>query len=99
MAEAEAPASSDAAGTRPRIRAGARLRYDETREADLLLAPEVVVRLNASAAAILRLCDGTRTEPEIVAGLCGRFPDASQAQIARSVRDFLERVGREGWLE
>jgi len=89
----------DATDRRPRIRAGARLSHDERRETDLLLAPEVVVRLNGSAAAILRLCDGTRTQRDIVKCLLDRFPDADESRIAASVSDFLERFGREGWLQ
>ena len=46
--------------TRPCLVAGARLRYDEVREEHLLLIPEGAVRLNATAAEVLELCDGER---------------------------------------
>ena len=41
--------------TRPRLATGARLQYDEVREEHLLLVPEGVVRLNATAAEVLEL--------------------------------------------
>ena len=59
--------------TRPRLATGARLRYDEVREEHLLLIPEGAVRLNASAAEVLELCDGERSIDDIVAALSARY--------------------------
>lgn len=44
--------------SRPRLAAGARLHWDAVREKQVLLTPEGVLVLNATAAAILALCDG-----------------------------------------
>ena len=59
--------------TRPRLVIGARLRYDEVREEHLLLIPEGAVRLNATAAEVLGLCDGERSLDDIVGALSARY--------------------------
>ena len=62
--------------TRPRLVTGARLRYDEVREEHVLLVPEGAVRLNATAAAVLELCDGERAVDDIAAALSERYGGA-----------------------
>jgi coenzyme PQQ biosynthesis protein PqqD len=52
------------------------------------------VRLNASAAAILTLCDGTYTRGEIVTSVAGTADPA----LAADVRAFLEAARRSGWV-
>jgi pyrroloquinoline quinone biosynthesis protein D len=52
------------------------------------------IRLNASAAAILELCDGTRTREEIVAQAVGSGADG----LAGDVREFLDAASRRGWI-
>lgn len=74
----------------------ARLRYEEKRKLDLLLLPERVVKLNSTGAAILRLCDGTRTVQEIVQELELRF---EKAGLGNDVLEFLRRVFEQGWIE
>jgi len=59
--------------TRPRLVTGARLRYDEVRAEHQMLVPEGVVRLNATAAEVLELCDGERSLDEIVSALSERY--------------------------
>jgi coenzyme PQQ biosynthesis protein PqqD len=54
---------------RPRLAARARLRWDRVDGRYLLLYPERGLALNESAAAILRLCDGSRTIDAIVTEL------------------------------
>jgi pyrroloquinoline quinone biosynthesis protein D len=71
------------------------LRHDPRRGADLLLMPERVVVLEGQAAAVLRLCDGTRSAARVVAELQARFPGAP---VAADVPAFLGRVRDEGWL-
>ncbi len=53
------------------------------------------VRLNASAAAILELCDGTRTPEDIIDSLSDPPPDQ---HLARMVREFLEAALRSAWI-
>jgi hypothetical protein len=52
------------------------------------------VRLNATAAAILALCDGTRTRADIVARVAG----TGDAALAADVKAFLEAARRSGWI-
>jgi hypothetical protein len=52
------------------------------------------VRLNATAAAILALCDGTYTPAEIVTHVAGTADPA----LAADVRAFLEAARRSGWV-
>jgi len=84
-----------AEGWRPAVAPSVLLRHDRVRGADLLVLPERVVVLRGSAAAILRLCDGSREVPAIVGELAGTFPDAP---VAEEVPAFLDRVRGEGWV-
>ena len=79
--------------TRPRLVTGARLRYDEVREEHLLLVPEGAVRLNATAAAVLELCDGSRSIEEIAGVLSARFDGAD---VGDDVRELVEAMAQKG---
>ena len=52
------------------------------------------VRLNATAAAILALCNGTYTRGEIVTRVAG----TADPVLASDVRAFLEAARRSGWV-
>jgi pyrroloquinoline quinone biosynthesis protein D len=52
------------------------------------------VRLNATAATILSLCDGNYTRAEIVT----RVASAGDPALAADVRAFLEAARRSGWV-
>ncbi|MGH8199980.1 MAG: PqqD family peptide modification chaperone [Steroidobacteraceae bacterium] len=52
------------------------------------------VRLNATAAAILGLCDGNYTRAEIVTRVAG----TEDLTLAADVRAFLEAARRSGWV-
>jgi pyrroloquinoline quinone biosynthesis protein D len=82
--------------SKPRLARKARLRYEEVRQADLLLLPERVVKLNPTGAAILRLCDGKRTVSEIAGELEARY---GQQNLQQDVLEFLQRVSAQGWIE
>lgn len=82
--------------SKPRLARKVRLRYEEVRQADLLLLPERVVKLNPTGAAILRLCDGNRTVSEIAKELETRY---GQSNLENDVLEFLERVWGQGWIE
>jgi coenzyme PQQ biosynthesis protein PqqD len=79
--------------TRPRLATGARLQYDEVREEHLLLVPEGVVRLNATAAEVLELCDGERSLDEIVCALVERYDGAD---LDGDVRGLVEAMAAKG---
>lgn len=82
--------------SKPALVRKARLRYEEVRKVDLLLLPERVVKLNPTGAAILRLCDGSRTVLEIAKDLETR---SGQANLQEEVLGFLRRVAEQGWIE
>ena len=79
--------------TRPRLVDGARLRYDDVRDEHLLLIPEGAVRLNATAAQVLELCDGERSEDDIAAALSERY---GGADVADDVRELLGGMAERG---
>jgi pyrroloquinoline quinone biosynthesis protein D len=81
--------------TRPRLVTGARLRYDEVREEHLLLVPEGAVRLNATAAAVLELCDGQRSVDDIVGVLSARY---GGAEVGGDVHELVDGMAERGLL-
>lgn len=78
---------------RPRLVTGARLRYDDVREEHMLLVPEGAVRLNATAAEVLGLCDGERSVDDIVVMLSARY---GGADVTDDVRELLAGLGQRG---
>ena len=80
---------------RPRLAASVRLQWDAQRQQHVLLAPEKVVVLNATGAAILALCDGQRTVVEITATLAERF----QRAVDADVDTFVSRLAARGLVE
>lgn len=88
------PASSPGPSmTRPRLVTGARLRYDEVREEHLLLVPEGAVRLNATAAEVLGLCDGERSLQDIVGELSARYGGSDVSDDVRGLLDAMTQRG------
>ena len=79
--------------TRPRLVTGARLRYDDVREEHLLLIPEGAVRLNASAAEVLELCDGERSVDDIVGALSARY---AGADVRGDVLELVDTLAQQG---
>jgi pyrroloquinoline quinone biosynthesis protein D len=75
----------------PRLGRGVRMRYDRARDRHVLLLPETVVVLNATGAAILELCDGSRTVGEIVAALRERYGEVPEEQVHAYLAKLVER--------
>jgi pyrroloquinoline quinone biosynthesis protein D len=84
------------AGSVPRLAARTRLRHDAVRDAEILLYPEGVLVLNASAAAILKLCDGIRNVEELAALLSAQFDGAD---VTQDVLTLLDRLAARGLVE
>jgi pyrroloquinoline quinone biosynthesis protein D len=76
------------ADTVPRLWRLARLEYDTVRQRHVLLYPEGAVLLNDTGAAILELCNGTRTVDQIVAILSDRY----QADVSVDVQEYLSQM-------
>jgi pyrroloquinoline quinone biosynthesis protein D len=83
---------------RPRLPRGVRLRSDEVRGGHVLLAPERVVRADAVAVAVLKLCDGTRTLNALVDELCAVYK-AERSRIDGDVRALLADLAAKGMIE
>lgn len=80
---------------RPSIRPGIRLQWEAVQNAYVLLYPEGMVKLNTSAAEILRRCDGMRSVDEIVADLESTF---KRNGLHAEIEHFLELARAQGWL-
>jgi pyrroloquinoline quinone biosynthesis protein D len=74
--------------TVPRLWRLARLEYDPVRQKHVLLYPEGAVLLNDTGAAILELCNGTRTVDEIVTILTKRY----HADVSADVNEYLSQM-------
>lgn len=79
----------------PRLRRGVRLTFDRTRDTHVLLFPEGVLVPNATAAAVLELCDGSTTVRQIASSLGARF----RAVRAVDVADVLDRLAERRVVE
>ncbi|WP_129777810.1 pyrroloquinoline quinone biosynthesis peptide chaperone PqqD [Peristeroidobacter soli] len=80
---------------RPSMRPGFRLQWEEVQKAYVLLYPEGMVKLNTSAAEILRRCDGERSVDEIVADLESAF---NRKGLQGDIEQFLQLARAQGWL-
>jgi pyrroloquinoline quinone biosynthesis protein D len=73
----------------------ARLRFDRIASGHVLLAPERGFRLNDSAAAVLRLCDGQLSVRQIAQRL---GPPAQAEQVLADVLALAEDLQERGLL-
>ena len=69
----------------PRLWRLARLDFDPVRQRPVLLYPEGAVLLNETGAAILELCNGSRTLGDIVTILTERY----NADVSADVTEYL----------
>ncbi len=81
--------------SRPVIARGTRLQWEGAQGAHVLLYPEGMVKLNASAAAILTRCDGARTVAEVI----GELERTYCAELGKDVLAFLTLALERNWLE
>lgn len=72
----------------PRLWRLARLDYDAVRQRPVLLYPEGAVLLNDTGAAILELCNGSRTVSQIVTILTERY----QSDVSADVTEYLDQM-------
>ncbi|MFI5588765.1 pyrroloquinoline quinone biosynthesis peptide chaperone PqqD [Amycolatopsis sp. NPDC051758] len=86
---------SDDLTATPRLATKAMLKHDSVRDVELLLLPERVVLLNKSGAAILGLCDGSRTVQQLVERL---EHDFEATDLTNDVMAFLQDASGRGWV-
>jgi pyrroloquinoline quinone biosynthesis protein E len=89
---------SDQLDQRPSLPGKARLRRDPVTCEPILLFPEGVLRLNATGASILALCDGRHTLREILTALSKRFA-GSPDEIGQDSEAFLAGLDGRGLLK
>jgi len=80
------------AASRPRLASKARLRFDRKTERTMVLFPEKGIELSASAAEIMRLCDGSKTVATIVDELSAKFVARERSEMEREVLEFLNAM-------
>jgi pyrroloquinoline quinone biosynthesis protein D len=80
----------------PKISALFRLQWEPAQNAHVLLYPEGMVKLNQSAAEILKRCDGTRDLDTLIVDLEQAF---NATGIAAEVLAFVADARTRGWLE
>lgn len=82
----------------PRLSSHYVFRWEESQAAYILLYPEGLIKLNASAGEILKRCDGERSVAGIVDDLQLAFPGNSAA-ISHSTQAFIDLAQDKGWLK
>ncbi len=82
---------------RPAINPIFLLRWEKTQDAHVLLYPEGVIKLNESAAEILKRCTGDASVAAIIAELKALFA-ADSAQVENGIYRFLETSYAKGWI-
>ena len=86
------------ATSRPKLASKARLKWDRHENKHMLLYPERGMLLNETAAAIVKLCDGTRTITEIAVDLASGGPTGI-ASVQADVLAFVESLRVRSLLE
>jgi pyrroloquinoline quinone biosynthesis protein D len=83
------------AAARPALERRFRLQWEEAQQAHVLLYPEGMIKLNASAGEILKRCDGKTPIGEITADLERAF-DATG--LGPDVMAFLALAAEKSWV-
>jgi len=86
---------NDAFPLRPRLSRLFRLQWEEAQGAYVLLYPEGMVKLNDSAAQVLKRCDGEHEASHIVQELERAF---SISGLRHDVEEFLQAASTRGWI-
>ena len=83
--------------SRPVLARHARLKFDETRQVWVILAPERVLAPDEIAIEVLQLCDGVRSVAEMVDQLAEKYAAPREA-IATDVVAMLQDLADKGFL-
>ena len=78
------------------IKPGHRLQWEESQGRFVILFPEGMVQLSASAGEILQLCDGEKTVADIIEQLTEKF---AGADLTDDVIDFVTEAEDNGWVQ
>jgi pyrroloquinoline quinone biosynthesis protein D len=85
------------AATKPMLPRHAKLKFDNTRERWVILAPERVLAPDEIAVEILQLCDGARSVDDIIDLLVAKYTAPREA-IGADVLAMLQDLADKGFL-
>lgn len=88
--------SLDLENDRFRINPRYRLQWEEAQQCHVLLYPEGLIKLNASAAEILGRCREPVTQTALIAQLQQAFPEADS--LPADVAEFLVHARAQEWI-
>ena len=83
--------------SRPRLPRHAKLKFDETRQVWVILAPERVLAPDEIAVEVLQLCDGVRSVEQMIDQLAEKYA-ADRNAIATDVIAMLQDLADKGFL-
>ncbi|HLX14975.1 MAG TPA: pyrroloquinoline quinone biosynthesis peptide chaperone PqqD [Bradyrhizobium sp.] len=83
--------------SRPKLPRHVRLKFDETRQVWVILAPERVLAPDEIAVEVLQLCDGLRSVADMVDQLAAKY-SAERGAIATDVIAMLQDLADKGFL-
>ncbi len=83
--------------SRPVLPRHARLKFDETRQVWVILAPERVLAPDEIAVEVLQLCDGVRNVTAMIDLLAEKYA-AERSAIANDVIAMLQDLADKGFL-
>ena len=83
--------------SRPVLPRHTKLKFDETRQVWVILAPERVLAPDEIAVEVLRLCDGVRSVADMVDELAMKYT-AERTAIATDVIAMLQELADKGFL-
>ena len=83
--------------SRPILPRHAKLKFDETRQVWVILAPERVLAPDEIAVEVLKLCDGERRVADMVDQLAAKYA-ADRGAIAGDVIAMLQDLADKGFL-
>ena len=83
--------------SRPKLPRHAKLKFDETRQVWVILAPERVLAPDEIAVEVLQLCDGVRSVADMVDQLAAKYA-ADREAILTDVIAMLQDLADKGFL-
>ena len=81
--------------TAPALNRRFRMQWEESQQCNVLLYPEGMIKLNNSAAEILKCCDGVATVDQIVATLEQRF---NASGLRADIEAMLTHAYEQNWI-
>jgi pyrroloquinoline quinone biosynthesis protein D len=81
---------------RPRLNKLFRLQWEEVQQAYVLLYPEGMVKLNLSAAEILKRCDGEHTITQLITELEKAF---GESNLRDPIEGMLRAAFEKDWIQ